>query len=463
LNTPQLPKQSAPAVFVGGPTSGTFRPEFYRALQGVISSLVQAIELATGNSSQIDAVLQQIQVLQAELGTLFSSNGNGFLARNNGNFSLHTITGQAGNVTVLNGNGAGGDPLINLATVMQANTGTLRAITLDTFGRVVGNRDATITGTTARITVTNGNASAGVPTIDIASTYIGQTSITTLGTITTGIWNGTVITAPFGGTGQSSYVVGDLLYASATNALNRLADVATGNVLRSGGVGVAPAWGKVSLTTDISGTLPIANGGTGQTTSSTAFDALAPTTTSQDLIVRGASSNGRLAVGSNGNVLTVVGGNVTWAAPAASGSVNSVGLSAPSQFTVTGSPITTSGTLTFAWNAQATNTVLAGPSSGSSAAPTFRSLVSADIPALDFAKITTGVVPISQGGTGQTTANAAYNALSPMTTNGDIEFRSGGVATRLGIGASGQVLTVVSGAPAWSIPTLDVATLWMVA
>jgi hypothetical protein len=284
-------------------------------LQGVISSLVQAIELATGNSSQIDAVLQHIQVLQAELGTLFSSNGNGFLARNNGNFSLHTITGQAGNVTVLNGNGAGGDPLINLATVTQANTGTLRAITLDTFGRVVGNRDATITGTSARITVTNGNASAGVPTIDIASTYIGQTSITTLGTITTGVWNGTVITAPFGGTGQSSYVVGDLLYASATNALSRLAAVAAGNVLRSGGVGVAPAWGKVSLTTDISGTLPIANGGTGQTTASTAFDALSPTTTNGDIIYRNATTNTRLGVGATGQVLTVVAGVPAWTSP----------------------------------------------------------------------------------------------------------------------------------------------------
>jgi hypothetical protein len=262
---PQLPKQSAPAVFVGGPISGTFRPEFYRALQAVITGLQQAIATATGNSDQINAVQEQITILQATLGTLFSSNGNGFLVRNNGVFNLRNITGQAGNITVQNGNGDSGDALINLATVTQANTGILRAITLDTFGRVISNRDATITGTAARITVTNGNASAGVPTIDIASTYIGQPSITTLGTITTGVWNGNIVTAPFGGTGQSTYVVGDILYASATNALSRLADVATGNVLRSGGIGVAPAWGKVSLTTDVSGILPTANGGTGST------------------------------------------------------------------------------------------------------------------------------------------------------------------------------------------------------
>ncbi|CAB4131346.1 hypothetical protein UFOVP120_82, partial [uncultured Caudovirales phage] len=68
-----------------------------------------------------------------------------------------------------------------------------------------------------------------------------------------------------GGTNISSYTVGDLIYASGTTTLSKLADVATGNVLLSGGVGVAPAWGQVSLTTTVTGTLPIANGGTGLT------------------------------------------------------------------------------------------------------------------------------------------------------------------------------------------------------
>jgi hypothetical protein len=72
-----------------------------------------------------------------------------------------------------------------------------------------------------------------------------------------------------GGTGQSSYAVGDILYASGTTTLSRLADVATGNVLLSGGVGVAPAWGQVSLTTTVTGILPAANGGTGVANSAT--------------------------------------------------------------------------------------------------------------------------------------------------------------------------------------------------
>ena len=73
-----------------------------------------------------------------------------------------------------------------------------------------------------------------------------------------------------GGTGQSSYTVGDLLYASTSTALAKLAAVATGNALISGGVGANPAWGKIGLTTHVSGVLPIANGGTNASATPTA-------------------------------------------------------------------------------------------------------------------------------------------------------------------------------------------------
>lgn len=71
--------------------------------------------------------------------------------------------------------------------------------------------------------------------------------------------------ATSGGTGQTSYAVGDLLYANTTTTLAKLADVATGNAVISGGVGVAPSYGKIGLTTHVSGTLPTTNGGTGLT------------------------------------------------------------------------------------------------------------------------------------------------------------------------------------------------------
>ena len=65
---------------------------------------------------------------------------------------------------------------------------------------------------------------------------------------------------------------------------------------------------------------------------------------------------------------------------AGGGSVTSVGLSAPAQFSVSGSPVTGSGTLSLTWANQTANYVLAGPTSGAAAAPTFRALVGADIP-----------------------------------------------------------------------------------
>jgi hypothetical protein len=91
-----------------------------------------------------------------------------------------------------------------------------------------------------------------------ASTALLNAASLTLG------WTGT-LAATRGGTGLGSYAVGDLLYADTTTSLAKLADVATGNALISGGVGVAPSWGKIGLTTHVSGILPIANGGTGQT------------------------------------------------------------------------------------------------------------------------------------------------------------------------------------------------------
>ena len=63
----------------------------------------------------------------------------------------------------------------------------------------------------------------------------------------------------------------------------------------------------------------------------------------------------------------------------------------------------------------------------------------------------TGTLPIGNGGTGQTTASAAFNALSPITTTGDLIYGSGAnTSSRLAIGTSGQILTVVAGVPAWA-------------
>ncbi len=108
---------------------------------------------------------------------------------------------------------------------------------------------------------------------------------------------------------------------------------------------------------------------------------------------------------------------------AGSGSVTSVGLSLPSIFSVTGSPITTSGTLTGTLASQTANTIFAAPN-GSAGAPTFRTLVAADLPTTTVAK----------GGTGLTTAptngqlligNGTGYALGTLTQGTGINITNG--------------------------------------
>lgn len=64
-----------------------------------------------------------------------------------------------------------------------------------------------------------------------------------------------------------------------------------------------------------------------------------------------------------------------------SATVTSVALTVPAEFSLSGSPITTSGTLAITKANESANTVWAGPTSGGAAAPAFRALVAADIPA----------------------------------------------------------------------------------
>ena len=83
-------------------------------------------------------------------------------------------------------------------------------------------------GTASRITVNNDS-------IDISASYVGQNSITTLGTISTGTWQGTTIGTGYGGTGNTSYSIGDILVGAASNALNKLTLGSSGTVLQSNG------------------------------------------------------------------------------------------------------------------------------------------------------------------------------------------------------------------------------------
>jgi len=86
--------------------------------------------------------------------------------------------------------------------------------------------------------------------------------------------------------------------------------------------------------------------------------------------------------GSVGQILALTGATTAaWQTVVGTGSVTSVGLALPvSVFSISGSPVTTTGTLTGSFVTQTANTFFAGPTTGGAATPTFRTLVTADLP-----------------------------------------------------------------------------------
>lgn len=166
---------------------------------------------------------------------------------------------------------------------------------------------------------------------------------------------------------------------------------------------------------------------------------------------------GDLRVNTSNSSLELCNGSNSWNAFSTSGAtVTSVGLSDGSTspiFTVTNSPVTTSGTLTETLRTQNANIVFSGPSTGSAAQPTFRSLVAADVPTLN--QNTTGTagglsatLVAASGGTGATSFTAFSPVIAGTTSTGAFQSASSGLST------VGAVLTSTgSGSvPTWQPP-----------
>ncbi|MEO6077581.1 MAG: hypothetical protein ABIP54_02230 [Candidatus Andersenbacteria bacterium] len=283
------------------------------------------------------------------------------------------------------------------------------AIAAPTWQAISAGTVTSVTGTVDRITVATGTTT---PVIDIAATYVGQTSITTLGTITTGTWSGTAVAETHGGTNQTTYALGDTLYASAANTLSKLAGNITAvkqylSQTGTGAVSAAPAWATISGA-DITGAALTKTDDTNVTlTLGGAPTAALLNTTSLTLGWAGTLSGTRGGTGVNNGASTItIGGNLAFSGAFATTITVTAG---------TAVTLPTTGTLV------------------NTAVTTLSSLVS-------VGTITTGVwngtaVDVSHGGTGVATLTTPYGVLCAGTT------ATGAVQTLAALGASGTVLT----------------------
>jgi hypothetical protein len=144
----------------------------------------------------------------------------------------------------------------------------------------------------------------------------------------------------------------------------------------------------------------------------------------------------QVAIGADGRVTSASNVAIT-----GGGTVTSVGLTMPSDFSVSGSPVTSAGTLAVTANTQSANTVKAGPASGAAAAPTYRALVPADYPTFvaSGASHAAGAVP-DPGSTAGSTKFLREDATWAVPAAGGSSTLAGDSDVSITSPASGQVL-----------------------
>ncbi len=306
---------------------------------------VSALQLAT--KQYVDA--------QAGSGSVTSVNVSGGttgLTYSGGPITTSGTITMAGTLNVANG-GTGATSLTANNVLLGNGTSAVQTVAPGTAGNVLTSNGTTWVSSTP-------STGGTVTSVDVSGGTTGLTTsggpIVTSGTITLA---GTLNVAN-GGTGSTTLAANNVLLGNGTSALQAVAPGSAGNVLTSNGttwVSSTPSTGGTVTSVDVSGgttgltfsggpvvtsgtitmsgTLGIANGGTGGTT----FAA------NNVLLGNGTSSFQAVAPGSAGNVLTSNGTTWVSSTPSTGGTVTSVAMTVPTGLSISGSPITTSGTL----------------------------------------------------------------------------------------------------------------------
>jgi hypothetical protein len=310
-------------------------------------------------------------------------------------------------------------------TFVQINAdNTITTMDAPTFRTAIG--AGTGSGTVTAVSVVSANGFAG-------SSSGGATPALTLSTSITGVLkgNGTALSAATAGTdysaGTSALTTGILKSTTTTGALSIAvaADFPTLNQNTTGSAATLTTGRTIAITGDLAYTSPSFDGSTNVTAAGT----LATVNTNV-----GSFTNASITVNGKGLVTAASSGtapvtSVTGTSPVVSSGGATPAISLAAAYGDTLNP----------YASKTANFVLAAPN-GAAGVPTFRAVVAADIPTLNqnttgTASNVTGTVAIANGGTGQTTAVNAFDALSPTTTKGDLIVSNGTDNVRLAVGA----------------------------